>query len=248
MTRILILALFMFASPLVQAQVSHFIYVHEAAAQHKQITMGGYGIGFNRVIISGNYGIAKGTDYQFLRADQLDDNKAQGNVNGSQTVEPPTYPSGMYLEECKSNYSGNQARLGFTAFLFRNDTLGKRSFVGPHIGLDAVYMTVREEQFVTYKSETDETRLYFSGVHNFNAIGAATHIGWQFAFFKEHLYLDLRAVIPFYYPFMEDPNLNSPFAGTKYEFQAGLAWRFGKRTEKEEKVKDGGDGKVRTGI
>lgn len=248
MTRSAFLLFLLFAGSVLQAQVSHFIYVHEAGALNKQISMGGYAIGFNRVIISANYGIAKGTDYQFLSADKLNDNKAQGQVNGSQTVEPSPYPTGMYLEECDSRYSGNQYRLGFTAFIRRNDTLGRHAFTGPHIGLDAVYMTISEDQHITYKSETDDTRLHYSGIHNFNAVGAATHVGWQFAFFKDHLYLDLRAVVPFYYPFMEDPNLNSPFAGTKYEFQAGLAWRFGKRQEKEDEVKDAGKGKVRDKI
>ena len=245
MTRFILVCAFAIASLSGRAQVSHFVYIHQAGALDKQITMAGYAVGFNRVIISANAGFAKGTDYQFLRPDQLDDDKAQGNVNGSQTVDPVPYPYGMYLEECDSKYSGRQARIGFTAFIRRNDTLGRRAFSGPHIGLDAVYMNIREEQNITYKSETDDTRLYFSGVHNFHALGAATHIGWQFAFFKEHLYVDLRAVIPFYYPFVEDPNLNSPFAGTKYEFQAAIAWRFYKR---EEKTESDVKGKVREKI
>lgn len=106
-------------------------------------------------------------------------------------------------------------------------------------------MNTQETQNITYKSQTDDTRLYFSGVHNYTAIGAATHLAWQFAFLKERLYLDLRAVVPFYFPFMEDPNLNSPFAGTKYEFQIGLAWHFTKRTEE---TKSDPQGKVRDKI
>lgn len=241
---VLFFALLYLAAP---AQVSHFVSVREAAATNKQITMGSYMVGYNRILFTFSGGIASGTDYHFLSSDQLNDNKAKQKINSSLTIDPQPYPFGTYLEECDSKYSGRQARLGFTVFLRRNDTLGRTPFTGPHIGLEAVYMTIHEDQRAIFKSETDDSRTMYTGSRDFYALGAATHLGWQFGFFKGRLYLDLRAVIPFYYPFMEEPNLNSPFAGTKYEFEACLSWRFVKRS-KAETVNDEGKTKVRTGI
>jgi hypothetical protein len=228
-------------------QTAHFVRANYAAALNKQAFFAGYSIGMRRICFDISAGKATGFDNRFLPADKLNDNKEKQKVNGSLVLEPVGLPSQTYLEECNSTYKGNQFRLGFTVFLWRTDTLGRHPFAGPHAGVDVVYMRAYETQTATFKSETSESRYTYTGSRNYRCLGAATHIGWQFAFLKEHLYVDLRAVVPFFYPFVEEPNLNAPFSGTKYEYQVGLAWHFAK-WKKEEEPKDGGKGKVRQGL
>jgi hypothetical protein len=240
--------LFVFLCGLLAAQtkISHFVFYHQAAGLDKMIYTGGYSFGYNRICFTFSGGYGKGTDNRFLSADQLGDAKAVQKIKSSLSFEPDPYPTGYYLEEIKSSYSGKQVRLGFTVFLRRNDTLGRHPFSGLHAGVEAVYMAVHEEQSATYKSMTDESRLLYSATHHFNAVGAVTHLGWQFVLLHDHLYLDFRAAIPFYYPFMAEPNLNSPFAGIKYEGEVGIVWRFSKRMEEQDKGAP--QGKVRDKI
>jgi hypothetical protein len=237
--------LFSVLNPASAQGVSHFVYFHQAAALNKQISMGSYAFGWRRICFNVVGGVAKGTDDQFLGPDQLNDSKAKQKIRASQTIDPENRPANSYLESCNSTYSGNQVRFGFTLFLRRDDTLGRHPFTGLHVGVDAVYMFTHETQTVVYKSESDETRNTFSGSHSYSEIGAATHVGYQVALFNERLYIDLRAVIPFYYPFMPDPNLNSPFAGTKYEAQIGIGWHF---TGRKKDVKDDAKEHVRKQI
>lgn len=222
--------------------VSHFIYVQAAAAQNKQMFLADYSFGYRRICFNLAGGTAKGTDDQFIAPENRNDDKAKEKIRASQTVEPQTFPSNSYLESCNSTYSGNQIRFGFTLFLRRDDTLGRHPFTGVHVGVDAAYMYTYESQSVTYKSQLDDTRNTFSGKHSYSEIGAVTHLGWQFALINEHLYIDVRAVIPFYYPFMANPNLNSPFTGTKYEAEICVGWHF---KAKEAKPKDDPKGVIR---
>lgn len=222
--------LFLFATNFLSAQerkVFHFLYIHHSAALNKQTTMGGYSIGYRRATYNLNIGFGRGTDHQFLPPDQVDNNKLQGELSASAVVEPENKPMNSYLEDVNSTYEGPQVRLGITCFLRHNDTLDRRPFSGPHAGLEASYMRVTEMQTVTYKSETSEQRWTYDGGNRFHAVGAVSHIGWQFALLHNRLYLDARFNVPFLYPFTDDPNINSPFAGTKYEFQASAAWHIG---------------------
>lgn len=211
-----------------QRKVYHFLYGHYAKGLHKDMYMGGYSIGYRRATYNLNYGFAKGTDNQFLPADQLDNNIIKGEMSASAVVEPPTKPAGSYLEAVDSEYEGYQWRAGLTVYLRRNDTLDRKAFSGPHAGIEGSFMNVTERQTVTYKSETSEQRWTYSGMNQFRAVGAVSHLGWQFALLHERLYLDVRAAVPFLYPLdVEDPNINSPFAGTKYEVQVSAAWHIG---------------------
>ncbi len=222
-----------------QRKVYHFLYGHYAKGLHKDTYMGGYSVGYRRAMYNVSYGFAKGTDNQFLPADQIDNNILKGELSSSAVVEPATKPAGSYLEAVDSEYDGYQWRAGLTVYLRRNDTLDRRAFSGPHAGLDASYMYINERQSVTYKSETSEQRWTYSGANQFRAIGAVSHLGWQFALLHERLYLDVRAAVPFLYPFTDDPNINSPFAGTKYEFQVSAAWHIGwGRHDKDPKETD----------
>lgn len=223
-----------------QNKVFHFLYAHYSTAPNKSTYMGGYSVGYRRVTYNFSAGYGNGSDHQFLPADQIDNNQLQSELSSSAVIEPDHKPMNSYLEEVTSAYEGPQARLGFTCFLRRNDTLGRHPFSGPHAGLEASYMRVTERQTVIYKSETSEQRWVYSGGNRFNAVGAVTHVGWQFALLHERLYLDARFVIPFLYPLTEDPNVNSPFAGTRYEFQASMAWHIGwGKSDKETENADG---------
>jgi hypothetical protein len=230
-----------------QDKVFHFLYAHYATAKEKSVYMGGYSIGYRRVMYNISYGYANGSEHQYLPPDQVGNNKLEGELSASAFIDPNPKPMNSYLERVDSYYKGPQARLGFTCFLRRNDTLGRHPFTGPHAGLDAGYMRVSERQTVIYKSELGEQRWSYEQSRNFHALGAVTHIGWQFAFLHDRLYADARFVIPFLYPFIEEPNVNSPFAGTRYEFQASLAWHIG--WGKSEPKQEEGDGpKVRDKI
>ncbi len=215
-------------------KVTHLVKVNYAAFTNKQITMLGYDVGIHKVCLSMSIGIGNGKDKQFLSSNNMSPIIEQ-KVRASQTIFPAIIPPNTYLESCNSNYKTKQIRLGFTGYVRRNDTLGRHPMTGPHLGVDALYSNTSEAQTVVYKSDSNETRFTFSGTHYFHEIGAATHLGWQFAFFKAHLYIDLRGVIVFYFPMMVEPNLNSPFAGNKWELQGSIGWHFYNSRKDEEK-------------
>ncbi len=233
-----------------EKKVFHFLYAHQSLGLFKQTTMGGYSLGYRRVTYNISFGYAKGTDHQHLSPEQVGDNKLESELSSSSVIDPDPKPMSSYLEDVNSTYNGPQARFGVTCFLRRNDTLNRHAFTGPHAGLEASYMRVTERQTVTYKSEISEQRWYYDGGNRFHAIGAVSHIGWQFAFLRDRLYIDVRAVVPFLYPFTEDPNLNSPFAGTKYEVQVSAAWHIGWGNKSKAEGGPEGDpkGKVRDKI
>jgi hypothetical protein len=219
--------LFFLADAPAQDKVFHFLYGHYATALHKSTYMGGYSIGYRRTIYNFSAGYAHGSEHQFLSEDQLGNNKLEGEINSSSVIDPNPKPANSYLEEVTSMYKGPQVRLGLTCFLRKNDTLERHPFTGPHAGMDATYMRVMEYQTVVFRSRTSEQRWTYDQGRYFNALGATTHIGWQFAFLQDRLYIDTRFVIPFLYPFVQEPNVNSPFAGTRYEFQVSAAWHIG---------------------
>lgn len=237
---------FALSLPASAQKFTHIAKAHYARFTDKEIYMLGYDLGIRRMCFSLSGGIGTGIDKQFLEASQINDGREVQKVRGSQTVFPRMIPSNTYLESCDSDYKLQQLRLGFTVFVRKNDTLGRHPSTGLHFGVEAMYSKLIESQTVVYKSDFDETRFTYSGVNHLYAFGAGSHIGWQFAFFKEHLYIDLRAVIPFYYPFMIDPNLNSPFAGNKYELQGSIGWHFYR--VKKDQSPDGDGGKVRDKI
>ena len=229
-----------------ERKVFHFLYIHEAASLTKQTTMGGYSIGYKRSSYNLSVGYAKGTDHQYLAPDQVGNNKMEGELSSSSVVDPNPKPANSYLEDVNSNYKGPQVRLGITCYLRRNDTLNRNPFSGPHAGLEASYMYVNEQQTVTYKSDVSELRWTYSGGNQFQAVGAVSHIGWQFAMLHNRLYVDARFSVPFLYPVTEDPNINGPFAGTKYEFQLSAAWHIG--WGNKSKAESDPQGKVREKI
>jgi hypothetical protein len=226
------------------AQVSHFVHARAGMGFGKQYYLGGYSAGLHKIMFHFSGGTASGFDNRYLAPDQIENIKSRQNVNESQTVFPDDQPADTYLERCNSTYTVQQLRLGFSLFFRNNDTLGRHPFSGPHVGVDATFGRLRETQTVTYKSKSGEERYSFSGINNFYEVGASTHAGWQFVFLKERLYLDLRAVISFYYPFMQEPNTKGPFAGNRVEGEVCIAWRFYKKADKDENV----EGKVRGGI
>jgi hypothetical protein len=232
--------------PAAAQKYTHIAKAHYAKFTNKEIYMLGYDVGIRRMSFSVSGGFGSGIDNQFLKEGDMLNGLEVQKVRGSQTVYPAMLPKNTYLESCRSEYKVQQLRLGFTAFIRKNDTLDRHPCTGPHLGVEAIYSKITESQTVVYKADVDITRFSYSGVNKFNAFGAGSHIGWQFAFFKERLYIDLRAVISFYYPFMEDANLNSPFAGNKYDFQGSIGWHFYKVNKQ---VDPDGDGeKVRDKI
>lgn len=243
---LVILSFFLFTTEgFSQDKVYHFLYAHYATALHKSIYSGGYSIGYRRAMYNISYGYANGSQHLHLNPDQLGDNQLEGEMSSSSTIDPRPKPMNSYLEDVGSKYKGPQVRLGFTCFLRHNDTLGRHPFTGPHAGLDASYMYVMEYQTVIYKSKVSEDRWVYDQGRYFHALGATTHLGWQFAFLNERLYVDTRFVVPFLYPFVEEPNVNSPFAGTRYEFQVSAAWHIGWG---KPDLEDGPGGKVREKI
>lgn len=205
----------------------HFLYAHYGASLNKQTYWVGYSFGYHRVTYNINYGFGNGTDHQHLNPEDIGNNQKEGELSSSNVIDLDPKPANSYLEDVNSEYSGPQLRLGLTCFLRRNDTLGRHPFTGPHAGLEASGMYVTERQVVIYKSETTDQRWMFEQGRRFRAVGAATHIGWQFAMLHDRLYIDTRFVIPFLYPLVDEPNVNSPFAGTRYEFMLSLAWHIG---------------------
>lgn len=210
-----------------QHKVYHFLYANYSASLNKQTYWVGYSLGYRRVTYNLSYGFGKGNDHQHLNPEDVGNNQKEGELSSSNVIDLSPKPPDSYLEDVNSEYSGPMVRLGITCFLRRNDTLGRHPFTGPHAGLEANAMYVSEKQVVTYKANSTEDRWMFEQGRYFRALGAATHIGWQFAFLHDRLYVDARFVIPFLYPFIEEPNVNSPFAGTKYEGMICLAWHIG---------------------
>ncbi len=234
-----IFLLLVFSTPFLDAQkFTHIVKVHYAAFTNKRISMLGYDLGIRKMCFSISGGIGNGKDNQFLSADKIGDQKSIQKVRASQTIYPEIYPAQTYLESCNSTYEIQQLRLGFAIFIRNDDTLGRYHCTGPHVGVEALFTNTRESQIVVYKSELNDTRFSFSGTNHFHEIGAGTHVGWQFAFFKAHLFVDLRAVISFYWPLMPEPNLNSPYAGNRWELQAGIGWHFYKNHETKVKSSD----------
>ena len=230
-----------------QEKVYHFLYGHYSLGLNKQSYWGGYSIGHRRVTYNFNFGYGNGIDHKHLNPEDIDNNKLKGELSSSAVIDPDPKPMDSYLEDVYSEYEGPMARVGITVFLRRNDTLGRHPFTGPHGGLEASAMYVTERQTVTYKSELSEQRWYYDQGMRFRAVGAATHVGWQFAFLHDRLYIDTRFVVPFLYPLVEEPNVNSPFAGTRYEFMVSAAWHIG--WGKQEKDSDDPDApKVRDKI
>ena len=238
--------IFAITLPASAQKFTHIAKAHYAKFTTKDIYMLGYDLGIRRMCLSVSGGFGTGIDNQFLEAGQVANGLAVQKVRGSQTIYSEMIPPNTYLESCVSDYKVQQLRIGFTVFARRNDTLGRHPCTGLHFGVEAMFSKITESQTVVYKSKTEDLRYTYSGINKFNTLGAGTHVGWQFAFFKEHLYIDLRAVIPFYYPFMLEPNLHSPFAGNKYELQGSIGWHF-YRVKKEEQP-EGDDGKIREKI
>lgn len=223
-----VLYLFLICIPsfLLAQKFTHIVKVHYVAFTNKQISMLGYDVGIRRMCFTISGGIGNGKDNQFLPADKINDGKYVQKVRASQTIYPAILPNQAYLESCNSTYKIQQLRLGMTIFVRRNDTLGRHPMTGPHLGVEAMLTNTIESQTVIYKSINDDTRYTYSGINKFYEYGAGTHLGWQFALLKEHLYVDLRGVIVFYWPQMPEPNLNSPFAGNRWELQASIGWHF----------------------
>lgn len=218
--------LFSWVIPASAQKFTHIAKAHYVKFTGKEIYMLGYDIGTQRMCFSISAGSGKGSDKQILDANQTNDPNEKMRVRDSQTIFPGKIPLNSFLESCISDYKIQQLRLGFSVFIRKNDVNGRIAFTGAHFGVEAMFSKIIETQTVVYKSDYELTRFEFSGVKKFNAAGAGTHFGWQFAFFMERLYVDLRAVIPFYYPFMQDPNLNSPFSGNKCELQGSIGWHF----------------------
>lgn len=224
-TSLLVVLVFGFAR-LTAQNVSHFLSFQQSAGMSKQTSLLGYSLGSQKFCWSFSAGIANGNDNQTLSPEEQHDDAARTAIHSCQTFEPFPEPKNMFTETCNSAYSGKQVRLGFTAFLGNANKKNSSAFSGLHLGVEAAYMRTQETQTVIYKSETDEFRTTFRVNNSFSELGAITHVGWQFAFFHEHLYADVRGVLPFYYPFTQHVNVSSPFAGTKYEMQIGISWRF----------------------
>ncbi len=226
---------------------AHFAQAHANAFIDKQLFMAGYAIGWRKVNITACAGTGSGTNERYISPENSENQVMLGEMSSTTTIEPQNEPASSYVERCTSTYETKMARLGFTVFFRNNDTLARRAFTGPHFGVEGLYMRTLERQEVVYKSKISESRYVYSGGHLFSGIGAASHAGWQFALLRERLYIDLRAGITFYYPFMEEPNLNGPFAGNRWEGQITMSWRFA-GGGKEEEVEEGDGGKVREKI
>lgn len=234
------------ATALLAQGATSIFKVHDIGFVNKQLWMLGYDVGIRKLCFNINAGFGNGKDDQFLPADKVQDGKSVQKVRASQVVFPANSPANSYLESCNTTYKVQQLRLGMTIFPRRNDTLGRHPLTGPHLGVEAMYTKTIESQTVVYKSEINDTRYSYSGINRFTEIGAGSHLGWQFAFFKEHLYVDFRGAIVFYWPQTPEPNLNSPFAGNKWELQASLGWHF--YSKPKEKVKDGDKDQIRNKI
>jgi hypothetical protein len=222
----LIVFLFSFVLPASAQKFTHLAKAHYVKFTGKEIYMLGYDVSTPRMCFSISAGAGRGSDKQFLDANQTHNPREKMRVRDSQTIFPERNPLNSFLESCVSEYKIQQLRIGFTVFIRNNELHERAACTGPHFGVEAMFSKLIESQTVVYKSDDELTRFEFSGVNKFNAAGVGTHFGWQFAFFSDRLYIDVRAVIPFYYPFMQDPNLNSPFSGNKYELQASIGWHL----------------------
>ncbi len=238
-----IIALLFFSTAFAQLNAQKYFQMLRADAfgyTNKQMMLGSYEFGWRRICFTASGGFLQGTDKQSLLDADVNDPAKKEMIRESQSVFPETTPSHSHLEFVNSTYTGTQFRFGFTVFFRNNDTLARHPMTGPHIGASAVYSLIKEQQDITYKADSSETEYFFSGINEFHAIGASTAFGWQFAMFKARLYMDLRVAYTFYYPFMPEPNLNSPFAGNRVECSIGLGWHFVGLNHKD-KTKDGKD-------
>ena len=211
----------------------HFIQAHGNASVNKEQYMAGYGLGWRRIVFSVSAGKGTGFDGQFVKPGEWANKYVRMEMSDRTTVEPDEEPANSYIEECSSTYEVKMARLGFTVFVLKNEARGRNPFTGPHFGVDAVFARTLERQSLTYKSNTAETRYSYSGENRFNELGASSHVGWQLAFMRDHLFVDLRAGITFYYPFTKEVNLKSPYTGNRFEGQVTFSWRFGKENDAE---------------
>lgn len=172
-----------------------------------------------------------GSDYQYVSPSDAGNMDKRLELYESKTLDkfPEVYTPETYLERTVTKYRGAYIRIG-AAHYFQAKTSGKR-LSGFYSGLDLVCMQTFEHQTLTYRIDTRSNNTWtVSGENKFYTLGIALKTGYVWFPMQQNLFcvrVDLSH--PFYIPFTETINLNSPFTGGHFEGAIGVGLRIGAR-------------------
>ena len=172
-----------------------------------------------------------GSDYQYLSPEDAGNMEKRLKLYESKTLDkfPEVYTKDTYLERTATKYRGAYIRIG-AAHYFQAKTSAKR-LSGFYTGLDLIYMQTFEHQTLTYRIDTRSSDTWtVSGENKFYTLGIALKTGYVWFPMKQNLFcVRVDVSHPFYIPFTETINLNSPFTGGHFEGAIGIGLRIGAR-------------------
>ncbi|TND08886.1 MAG: hypothetical protein FD123_1740 [Bacteroidetes bacterium] len=170
-----------------------------------------------------------GRDEQYLPPEKMNSMLDVAEIHNSQTFFPDVVPQlkqeRPYLQRVNTNYTGGLMRIGYAYYLH-----GRRCddrLKGLYTGLDLSLLKTFEDQALIYHYIKANKSYEVSSVNRFWTLGVALHVGYQWLFLNDHLALNTRVQHPFYIPFTEEINTNSPFAGNHWELNIGIGCRIG---------------------
>ena len=172
-----------------------------------------------------------GSDYQYVSPEDAKDMQKRLPLYQSKTLDkfPEVHTKDTYLERTATRYRGAYIRAG-AAHYFQANT-GARRLSGLYFGLDVMCMQTFEHQTLTYRIDTKRNETWtVSGENKFYTLGIALKTGYVWFPMKQNLFcVRVDVSHPFYIPFTETINLNSPFTGGHFEGALGIGLRIGAR-------------------
>lgn len=170
-----------------------------------------------------------GLDNQFLPVEKINSIKDRNNIHNSQTVFPKTIPREQeetpYLQRVHTVYTGGMMRFGYNYYF--NGHRQSNRLKGLYTGIDLSLIRTFEEQELTYHYIKANKNFSYSGTNRFWTLGISAHVGYQVMVLEDHLTFNVSVQHPFYLPFFEEINTNSPFAGNRWELNLGIGCRIG---------------------
>jgi hypothetical protein len=172
-----------------------------------------------------------GSDYQYVSPEDAHDMSKRVELYESKTLDkfPEVYTKDTYLERTVTKYRGAYMRIG-AAHYFNAKTSAQR-LSGYYAGIDFIGMQTFEHQTLTYRIDTKRSDTWTtSGENKFYTLGIALKTGYVWFPMKQNLFcVRVDVSHPFYIPFTETINLNSPFTGGHFEGAIGVGLRIGAR-------------------
>ncbi|MCU0433238.1 MAG: hypothetical protein MUC87_07290 [Bacteroidia bacterium] len=172
-----------------------------------------------------------GSDIQYVSPADSRDMLKRLELYESKTLDkfPDVYTTETYLESSVTKYRGAYIRVGVSHyFQARNSAL---RLSGLYTGVDFIGMQTFEHQTLTYRIDSRRSETWTaSGENKFYTLGIALKAGYVWFPMKQDLFcVRVDVSHPFYIPFTENINLNSPFTGGHFEGAIGIGLRIAAR-------------------